>query len=143
MFNVAANMKHVHSREQQLKIRECFLFVCLQCLFSIVAVFLVRRMIPCVHTLWLKFVSCSSSPCLMRTLSESLSNLSIYSLSFSSFPLASCTSFCLSPSLSVMSWTTTMRIATGELAPQDYQNASTGTITHVSNFPMRNQVLRS
>ena len=69
------------------------------------------------------FVS-SSSPCLMRTLSDSLSPS--ISFSFSSFPLSSCTSYCLSPSSSLMSWTTTTRTAAEELGPPDYKNSSTG-----------------
>ena len=48
------------------------------------------------------------------------------SLSFSSFPLASCTSYCLSPSSSLMSWTTTTRTAAEELGPPDKNNSSTG-----------------
>ena len=48
------------------------------------------------------------------------------SLSFFSFPLASCTSFCLSPSSSLMSWTKTTRTAAEELGPPDFKNSSTG-----------------
>ena len=48
------------------------------------------------------------------------------SLFFSSFPLSSCTSYCLSPSSSLMSWTATMRTAAEELGPQDNKNSSTG-----------------
>ena len=65
----------------------------------------------------------------MRTLSDSFSDLSIYltfSLSLSSSPLASCTSFCLSPSSSLMSWTKTTRTAAEELGPPDKKNSSTG-----------------
>ena len=51
------------------------------------------------------------------------------SLSFSSFPLSSCTSCCLSPSSSWMSWTTTTRTAAEEPSPQDYNNSSTDSMT--------------
>ena len=86
-------------------------------------------MIPCAHTVaqvCALFVS-SSSPCLMRTLSDFLSDLSIY-LTFLLFifPSTSCTSFCLSPSSSLMSWTTTTRTAAEEPGPQDNNNSSTG-----------------
>ena len=47
-------------------------------------------------------------------------------LSFSSFPLSSCTSYCFSPSSSLMSWTETTRTAVEELGPPDFQNSSTG-----------------
>ena len=72
------------------------------------------------------FVS-SSSPCLMRTLSDSLSDLSIH-LTFLLFifPLSSCTSYCRSPhSSSLMSWTTTTRTAAEELGHPDNKNSST------------------
>ena len=48
------------------------------------------------------------------------------SLPFSSFPLSSCTSYCLSPSSSLMSWTKTTRTAAEELGHPDYKNSSTG-----------------
>ena len=48
------------------------------------------------------------------------------SFSFSSFPLSSCTSYCLSPSSSLMSWTTTTRTAVEELGHPDFKNSSTG-----------------
>ena len=48
------------------------------------------------------------------------------SLSLSSSPIASCTSYCLSPSSSLMSWTTTTGTAAEELGPQDNKNSSTG-----------------
>ena len=71
------------------------------------------------------FVS-SSSPCLMRTLSDSLSR----PLRLSHFPslrslYLPCTSYCLSPSSSLMSWTSTTRITAEELGPPDF-NSSTG-----------------
>ena len=79
-----------------------------------------------VHTLWLKFVPCSSHrhrhvSC-ARWVTDSLSDLS---LSFFSFPLSSCTSFCFSPSSSLMSWTTTTRTAAEEFCPPDVKNSST------------------
>ena len=46
-------------------------------------------------------------------------------LSFSSFLLSSCTSYCLSPYSSLMSWTTTTRTAAEELGHPDYKNSST------------------
>ena len=60
-----------------------------------------------------------------------LPGLSIYftfslSLSLSSSPLASSTSFCSSPSPSLMSWTKTTHTAAEELGPLDFQNSSTG-----------------
>ena len=70
------------------------------------------------------FVS-SSSPCLMRKLSDSLSTSPSISLSSSSFPLSSCTSYCLSPSSSLMSWSTTTRTPAEELGPPDKKNSST------------------
>ena len=72
------------------------------------------------------FVS-SSSPCLMRTLCDSLRHLHLHSLSFSSFPLSSCTSYCLSPSSTLMSWITATRTAAEELGPPDNKNSSTET----------------
>ena len=48
------------------------------------------------------------------------------SLSFSSFPLSSCTTYCFSPSSSLMSWTKTTRTAAEELGPPDNKNSSTG-----------------
>ena len=48
------------------------------------------------------------------------------SLLFSSSPLSSCTSCCLSPSTSFMSWTTTARTAAEEVGPPDKKNSSTG-----------------
>ena len=117
-----------HSREQQLKDRECPELVCLWCLFSVV---LVCCTVPCIHD-WshcgssLCFVS-SSSPFLMRTLSDSLSDLSIYLTFLLFIPfLSSCTSFCFTPSSSLMSWTTTTRTAAEELGPPHNKNSSTG-----------------
>ena len=48
------------------------------------------------------------------------------SLSLSSSLLASCITYCLSPSSSLMSWTKATRTAAEELGPQDNKNSSTG-----------------
>ena len=81
-----------------------------------------------VHTLWLKFVPCSSHrhrhvSCARWVILSPTSPST--SLSFSSFLLASRTSFCSSSSLSVMSWTKTTRTAAEELGPPDCKNSST------------------
>ena len=87
-------------------------------------------MIPCAHTVAqvCALLVSSSSPCLMRTIEWlSLRPLHLpHFLSLSSSPLASCTSFCLSPSSSLMSWTKTTRTAAEELGPADNKNSSTG-----------------
>ena len=63
----------------------------------------------------------------MRTLSDSLSDLSIYLTFLLFIPfLSSCTSYCLTPSSSLMSWTTTTRTAAEELGHPDNKNSSTG-----------------
>ena len=96
-------------------------------LSSCVAQFLAHMIDHTVAQVCAMFVS-SSSPCFMRTLSDSLSlspTSPSVSLSFSSFPLSSCTSYCLSPSSSLMSWTTTTRTAAEELGHPDYKNSST------------------
>ena len=67
------------------------------------------------------------------------------SLSFSSFPLSSCTSYCLSPSSSLMSWTTTKRTAAEELGPPDKKNSSThqSTVEHNVTVPTALNLPRS
>ena len=90
-----------HSREQQLKTRECPLFVRLLCLFSVITVSFVSRWFL-VHTLWLQSVFCSSHrlrhvSCARRvTLSSIPSSISF---SFSSSSLVSSTFFCSSSSV--------------------------------------------
>ena len=93
-------------------------------------------MIPCAHT-----VAKGSMLCLVRLIIIAMSHAHVELLSlslsltspstsrsFSSFPLASRTSFCSSSSLSVMSWTKTTRNATEELGPPDSKNSSTSMI---------------
>ena len=63
----------------------------------------------------------------MRTLSDSLFDLSIYFTFLLFIPFSfSHTSFCSSSSLSVMSWTKTTRTSAEELGPLAKKNSSTG-----------------
>ena len=102
-------------------------------LSSSVAQFLAYMIDHTVTQVCALFVS-SSSPCLTRTLSGFLSDLSIY-FTFSLFITFSFLHFllpftflflCLSHSSSLMSWTKTTRTAAEELGPQDNKNSSTG-----------------
>ena len=128
MFNVAANLKHVNTHENNnwRLVSALSLFVC--SVSSQLSLFSLSVEWFLVHTLWLKFVPCSSHrhrhvSC-TRWVTFSPTSPST-SFSFSSFPLSSCTSCCLSPSSSLMSWTTTTRTAAEELGSQNNSNSST------------------
>ena len=131
MFNVVANLKHVNTHETNnwRLVSARSLFVCsvsseLLVLSSSVAQFLAHMIDHTVAQVCALFVS-SSSPCLVRTLSDSLSDLSIY-LTFLLFILLFFLHILLPFTFLLMSWTTTTRTAAEELAPQDYKNSSTG-----------------
>ena len=94
------------------------------CLFVVfllvVSVVLVCCTVPCIHD----WSHCGSSLCLVRLIVIAMSHahvewsdLSIYLTFLLFLPLASCTSFSLSPSSSLMSWTKTTRTAAEELGP--------------------------
>ena len=68
----------------------------------------------------------SSSPCLIVELLSSTSQFT--SLPVSSSPSSSCTSCCLSPSTSLMSWTTTTRTSAEELGLPDKNDSSTPSL---------------
>ena len=93
-------------------------------LSSSVAQFLAYMIDHTVAQVGTLFVS-STSPSLMRTLSDSLSDLSIYLTFLLFIPLyLPALPTALSPSL--MSWTISTRTAAEELGPRDKKNSSTG-----------------
>ena len=137
MFNVAANLKHVETHENINWRLVSFVdwttaeLVCLQCLFLVVGVVLVCCTVPCLHN----WSHCGSSLCLVRLIVIAMSHAHVVwlsptspstSLSFSSFLFSSCTSHCLSPSSTLMSWITATRTAAEELGHPDNKNSSTG-----------------
>ena len=88
--------------------------------------FLCQSMIPCAHTLaQVCALFVSSSPCFMRMLSDPRFDLSI-SFTFLLFiSLASWTSYCLSPSSSLL-WTITTRTAAEDLGTLAENEPPTG-----------------
>ena len=127
MFNVVANLKHLNTHENNnwRLVSALSLFVC--SVSSQLLLFSLSVEWFLVHTPWIEFVPCSFHrhrhvSCARRV---AFSPTSLFtSLSFSSFPLSSCTSYCLSPSSSLMSWTTTTRTAAEELGPQDKKSST-------------------
>ena len=118
-----------HSREQQMKTRECP-----EACLSVVSV-LICYCFPCPLNDSLR-AHCGSSLFLVRLIVIAMSHAHVEwlsptspstSLSLSSSPLASCTSFCLAPSSSLMSCTKTTHTAAEELGPPDNKNSSTVT----------------
>ena len=100
----------------------------------VVSVVLACCTVPCLHD-WSNCGSSGSSWCLVRLVVidmshahvEWLSSTSPFtSLPVSSSPLSSYTSYCLSPSTSLMSWTTITRTSAEERGPLDKKNSSSG-----------------
>ena len=118
MLNVVANLKHVETHENtNWRLVSAVDWtttelVCLQRSLLGVSVVLACCTDPCLHD----WSHGGSSLCLVRLIVIAMSHGHLPHFPSLQFPLTSCTSYCFSPSSSLM-WTTTTRTAAEELGP--------------------------